>query len=182
MGIIEGRGGQPMMKALPVDIIQSGDRMMQSFYFQQKEMLFPQPPFPPVLGIEITGICVPVSIHQFLGIVCLGHAMVMCRHSPFCQGTRFGRQRCQGKTIEAHCQIGFASEHHFVVGRKTKMNRLSHGIPSSIFNLLHTTPLREPFASSGMLSDALTPCKNCAATTTGSIIVIVAIGVLLLPD
>ena len=142
MGIIEGRDGQPVMKSLPVDIIQSGDRMMQSFYFQQEEMFFSQPPIPPILGIDITGLRIPVSIHQFLGIVCLGHTMVMCRHSPFCQGTRFCRQRCQGKTIEAHDQIGFASKHHFVVGRKTEMNSLSHRIPplSSSISSTHPAP------------------------------------------
>ena len=120
-----------MVESLPDHIIEGGSNMVQSVHFQREKFPFPKLSVSGVFCIEVSGIGIPASLHEFLAMVSLYQIMMMCRHESFRQQPGFRFQNGQGQTIEPHDEVRFASVHNLVVGRKTQMDSLSHSIPFS---------------------------------------------------
>ena len=108
-------------------------------------------------------------MHYFGGIVSLDQSVKMRGHESFGEkaGVRF--QYCNRKRIEAADQVGFAPEHHFIVGRETDVTGLSHGISFFCFTIHSHCPSAAVNRTDEMLfcEDREFPRRNLAFATKG---------------
>ena len=117
-----------MMQALPVDIVQSGQRVMVAFYFQNKTLSFCQPTASLVLCIKESGVRISRTGHDFFRTVCLNQSVKMGGRKTVGKKARIGFEYGENQSVEAPYQVGFAPEENLVVRGKGNVKGLSHGI------------------------------------------------------
>ena len=88
-----------------------------------------QPPGPVVLCVEIPGIGIAGTAHEFLQRCGLDQYVVMGCHKSVCEQAGVGAQCSCGKAVESDAKIFRAAEHYFFVRREAHViySCLIHG-------------------------------------------------------
>jgi hypothetical protein len=104
--------------------------MIQSVQFKMQVILEAESPPPPVLGIEITRIRIPVSAYDFDIPVSLKAEVYMGRHESVRKMTAFRLKHGGRITIETVDEVLFIPEHHLIMGGNATMISFSHSASS----------------------------------------------------
>ena len=134
-----------MVERLPVDIVEGGQRVMESVDFQDERIPLSPHSFPCVERIEIPGEGIADTGDQFFGAVRQGQAVQVCGKEAVGQEPGVHFKDSYRQIVEAACQVGIASEKEFVFrGRQRDVIELLHRIPiSSLHNpFAHFLPPR----------------------------------------
>ena len=128
MSITERGRRHTVMQALPVNIIHGSQCVMIAFHFQNETLPFCQPAASFILRIEVSGVRISRTGHDFIRAVSLNQSMKMGSRKTVGQQARVGFKHGKGQAIKTSYQVGFASKEDLAVRGKRNVKGLSHGI------------------------------------------------------